>query len=115
MVTAALSPNPKIIDLAYDLPVLNQYLDVFNVMTYDYYGAWDKVWALTKFFLFLFCEKSSICLEGKLMTPHWGEHYSLPFLPATPSSPSRTLEGLFVKKWLFLEKKIGIKAGISLF
>ena len=29
------------------------------------------------------------------MTPHPGEHYSLPFLPATPSSPSRTLEGLF--------------------
>ena len=29
------------------------------------------------------------------MTPHWGKHYSLPFLPATPSSPSRTLEGLF--------------------
>ena len=24
-----------------------------------------------------------------------GENYSLPFLPATPSSPSRTLEGLF--------------------
>ena len=29
------------------------------------------------------------------MTPHRGKHYSLPFLPATPSSPSRTLEGLF--------------------
>ena len=27
------------------------------------------------------------------MTP--GKHYSLPFLPATPSSPSRTFEGLF--------------------
>ena len=24
-----------------------------------------------------------------------GKHYSLPFLPATPSSPSWTLEGLF--------------------
>ena len=29
------------------------------------------------------------------MTPHRGKHYSLSFLPATPSSPSRTLEGLF--------------------
>ena len=27
--------------------------------------------------------------------PSSGKHYSLPFLPATPSSPSRTLEGLF--------------------
>ena len=27
--------------------------------------------------------------------PFSGKHYSLPFLPATPSSPSWTLEGLF--------------------
>ena len=27
--------------------------------------------------------------------PSSGKHYSLPFLPATPSSPSRALEGLF--------------------
>ena len=33
------------------------------------------------------------------MTPHRGKHYSLPFLPATPSSPSRTLEGLFELTW----------------
>ena len=37
-----------------------------------------------------------ICLEGK---PSSGKHYSLPFLPATPSSPSRTLEGLFELTW----------------
>ena len=29
------------------------------------------------------------------MTPHWRKHYSLSCLPATPSFPSRTLEGLF--------------------
>ena len=29
------------------------------------------------------------------MTPRWVKHYYIPFLPATPSSPSWTLEGLF--------------------
>ena len=33
------------------------------------------------------------------MTPRWGNNYSLPFLPATPSYPSRTLEGLFKLTW----------------
>ena len=32
---------------------------------------------------------------GQINDPSSGKHYSLPFLPATPSSPSRTLEGLF--------------------
>ena len=50
----------------------------------------NQVWPLTNFFLFPFCENHWFA-----WTPHRGEHYSLPFLPATPSSPSRTLEGLF--------------------
>ena len=33
--------------------------------------------------------------QGKSMTLRRGKHYSSPFLPATPSSPSLTLEGLF--------------------
>ena len=32
---------------------------------------------------------------GQINDPSLGKHYSLPFLPATPSSPSWTLEGLF--------------------
>ena len=32
---------------------------------------------------------------GQINDPSSENHYSLPFLPATPSSPSRTLEGLF--------------------
>ena len=41
--------------------------------------------------------KNLICLEGKSMTLYWGNTFSLPFLPSTPSLlPSRTLEGLFV-------------------
>ena len=32
---------------------------------------------------------------GQINDPSSGKHFSLPFLPATPSSPSRTLEGLF--------------------
>ena len=32
---------------------------------------------------------------GQINEPSLGKCYSLPFLPATPSSPSRTFEGLF--------------------
>ena len=32
---------------------------------------------------------------GQINDPLSGKHYSLPFLPATASSPSRTLGGLF--------------------
>ena len=51
-----------------------------------------QVWPLTQFFLFPFCKKKS---RGQFNDPSSGKHYSLAFLPATPSSPSRTLEGLF--------------------
>ena len=34
-------------------------------------------------------------IEGQIYDPLSGKHFSLPFLPATPLSPSRTLEGLF--------------------
>ena len=33
------------------------------------------------------------------MTPSLGKRYSLAFLPATPSSPSPTLEGLLELTW----------------
>ena len=33
--------------------------------------------------------------RGQINGPSWGKHNYLPFLPATPLSPSRTLEGLF--------------------
>ena len=47
----------------------------------------SQVWPLTQFF--------SVSFLGKLIDPSSGKYYSLPFLPATPSSLSGTLEGLF--------------------
>ena len=41
LLTAAVSPNKKVIDAAYDVPALNKYLDYIYVMAYDYYGGWD--------------------------------------------------------------------------
>ena len=54
-----------------------------------------QVWALTQFFLLLFCKKIIDLPEGQINDPSSKKHFSLPLLPATPSSMSRTLEGLF--------------------
>jgi chitinase len=43
LLTAAVSPSARVIDEAYDIPALSQYLDYVSVMTYDYHGQWDKV------------------------------------------------------------------------
>ena len=47
------------------------------------------------FFLFPVCKKIIDLPGGKINDPSSGKHYSLPFLAATPSPPSWTLEGLF--------------------
>merc|ERR1712117_391912 len=42
LLSAAVSPSKKVIDAGYDVKALSKYLDIINVMTYDYYGHWDK-------------------------------------------------------------------------
>lgn len=42
LLTAAVSPNKKVIDAGYDVPVLAKYLDWIAIMTYDFHGQWDK-------------------------------------------------------------------------
>ena len=42
LLTAAVSPSKTVIDAGYDVPALSRYLDIINVMTYDYHGHWDK-------------------------------------------------------------------------
>ena len=53
---------------------------------------------LLNFFSLLLVKKSLICLDGKSMTPREGRTLHS-FLPATPLSQSRTLEGLFELTW----------------
>ena len=50
----------------------------------------QQVWTLAQFLWFPFCKKSLICLQ--INDPSSGKLYSLPLLPATPSSLSRTLD-----------------------
>ena len=42
LLSAAVSPSKKIIDLGYDVASLARDLDWIAVMTYDYHGHWDK-------------------------------------------------------------------------
>ncbi|XP_068629927.1 probable chitinase 10 [Battus philenor] len=42
ILSSAVSPSKRVIDEAYDVPVLARHLDWIAVMTYDYHGQWDK-------------------------------------------------------------------------
>ncbi|XP_041566012.1 probable chitinase 10 isoform X1 [Drosophila elegans] len=42
ILSAAVSPNKKVIDAGYDIPELSRYFDWISVMAYDYHGQWDK-------------------------------------------------------------------------
>ena len=42
LLSAAVSPSKRVIDAGYDVKALSDNLDIINVMTYDYYGHWDK-------------------------------------------------------------------------
>ncbi|XP_030240858.1 probable chitinase 10 [Drosophila navojoa] len=42
LLSAAVSPNKKVIDAGYDVPELSHYFDWIAVMAYDYHGQWDK-------------------------------------------------------------------------
>ena len=42
LLSAAVSPSKKIIDVGYDVPSIARDLDWSAVMTYDYHGHWDK-------------------------------------------------------------------------
>ena len=54
-----------------------------------------QVWPLPQFFSLSILWKLIDLPGGQIYDPSSGKRYSLSFLPATPSSPFRTLEGLF--------------------
>ena len=42
LLSVAVSPLKNTIDSAYDIPKLNELVDIINVMAYDYRGGWDN-------------------------------------------------------------------------
>lgn len=41
LLSAAVSPNMRVVDNGYDVPTLSKYLDWIGVMAYDYHGSYD--------------------------------------------------------------------------
>lgn len=42
LLSTAVSPSKRIIDVGYDVAELSHYFDWISVMTYDFHGQWDK-------------------------------------------------------------------------
>lgn len=47
ILTAAVSAGKPTIDRAYNVPEMTKYLDIINVMTYDFHGAWENKTGIT--------------------------------------------------------------------
>ena len=58
----------------------------------------QQVWPLALFSVSFFVNKTANLPGGQINSPLSRKSFSLPFLPATLSSPSRTLKGLFELK-----------------
>ena len=42
LLTAAVSAGKPTIDRAYNVPEMSKYLDIINLMTYDFHGGWEN-------------------------------------------------------------------------
>ena len=42
LLSAAVSPSKGVIEEAYDVEVMDEFLDYVSVMAYDYHGHWDN-------------------------------------------------------------------------
>ena len=42
ILTAAVSAGKPTIDKAYNIAEMNKYLDIVNIMTYDFHGDWEQ-------------------------------------------------------------------------
>ncbi|KAK7111280.1 chitinase-3-like protein 2 [Littorina saxatilis] len=72
ILTAALPAGSHHIDTGYDMGALTRYLDLANLMTYDYHGSWN---AVTGFDSPLFSRQSDPNFDAKLSTAWTVEHY----------------------------------------
>lgn len=43
MLSAAVPASFEAINAGYDVPEINKYLDMINVMTYDFHGDWEQI------------------------------------------------------------------------
>lgn len=49
ILSAAVSAGKPTIDRAYDVPSMMNYLDIVNVMTYDFHGGWEQKTGIFKY------------------------------------------------------------------
>lgn len=43
ILSAAVAADPDSVETSYDIPKVSRYLDIINIMTYDFHGSWDSV------------------------------------------------------------------------
>ncbi|WP_423747078.1 glycosyl hydrolase family 18 protein (plasmid) [Haladaptatus sp. SPP-AMP-3] len=98
--TMAGSPNPNIVDDAYEVGTISEYLDHVNVMTYDYHGSWSSE---TNFNAPFEAPTASSDFDTKHHMQYWADKsiakdklvMGMPFYGRSYSGVASTNDGLF--------------------
>ncbi len=84
LLTAAVSPSKKVIDLAYDVPSISRDLDWIGVMTYDYHGHFDKVTD----------HSAPLYLHAETTDPQFNANYTMNYWIELGADPQKLILGI---------------------
>lgn len=84
LLSSAVSPSKTVIDAGYEVAKLSEYFDWIGVMTYDYYGNWDKETG----------HVAPLYSHSQVKSPYFNANFTLNYWIELGADPSKIIMGI---------------------